>query len=282
MPDGPTRDRHLNSTTLARDGSILMVSALFLITLHLFNPTPPPFWGVSGHRVVATLAEERLTQEARREVNRLLGQPMAAVAPWADEIRGARPTTAGWHFINLSVIDTGYQPARDCPKGKGCIVKALDSLIAVLGDRKNSARNRAEALRFVIHLVGDLHQPLHVADRGDRGGNNVSLRVLNRTTNLHSFWDSGVLNTAGWSERVLVDSLRKRIRTRKDLDSLTQGTIADWTLEGRALARDSIYAGLPTNLRLDSVAVRRASRLAEEALLRGAVRLAAVLNRVIR
>jgi len=156
-------------------------------------------WGAQGHRLVARVAETRLDPQARAEIDQLLAQEagatLASIAPWADQLRKEDPDlgrrSASWHYINMAEDGCIYQQPRHCPDGN-CVVEALKEQSAILADHSRSGAERLQALKFVVHLVGDLHQPLHAGYGNDRGGNNYQLQYNGRGTNLHSVWDSGM------------------------------------------------------------------------------------------
>ena len=123
------------------------------------------------------IAESRVTNQTKAAVRDLLsGQPATEAALWADRIRGQRRNTVPYHFVNIPLWANAYDPRRDCPENR-CIIPVIDSFERVLADTAASRNERAEALRFLLHLIGDLHQPLHVADNGDRGGNDTQVRL---------------------------------------------------------------------------------------------------------
>ena len=157
-----------------------------LITALLLLPSLAFAWGPEGHAIIAQIAEDRLAPAARQQVDQLLdGDSLAVVASWADEIRIHRPDTAQWHFVDIPKNANDYDPARDCrptPRGD-CIIAAIDRELAILRDASADKDKRAEALKFIVHFVGDLHQPLHCADDHDRGGNDVTVKFFRRTTN---------------------------------------------------------------------------------------------------
>lgn len=153
-------------------------------------------WGPEGHEVVALIAQQHLTPEASKSTDALLalepeaGATLASVASWADRIRDKN--TAAWHYVNLPRdSDCQYLAARDCPGGD-CVVGALEAQVKRLASSAPPAE-RLEALKWIVHLVGDLHQPLHVAFADDRGGNTWQLQAFGKGTNLHALWDSGLL-----------------------------------------------------------------------------------------
>ncbi|HRP07547.1 MAG TPA: S1/P1 nuclease [Gemmatimonadales bacterium] len=246
-------------------------------------PVPPPViarWGRVGHRVVARVAAARLSERARREVRSLLdGKSMAEIASWGDEIRSERPETGPWHYVNIPVTEQTYDPARHCPQS-ACVIGALERQVALLRDRSQPRAVRAEALKWVVHLVGDLHQPLHSGDRGDRGGNDVVVWQDFRRTNLHSLWDSGLINGSGMDEQQLVNRIESLIRQRSDLDTIARGSVTDWTMEAHDRARDVVYPELSWWLVITDNYRSAAWPVVEEQLQRAAVRLAAILETI--
>ena len=186
--------------TLMKSPFLLLAAALLAPAL-LAVPSTVHAWGFQGHRLVGRIAEARLTPGARTEVDRLLAaepEPtLAGVAPWADQLRSADPRlgkrTAGWHYVNIAEDGCHYQAAKHCPDGN-CVVEALKAQTAILGDSTRSDAERTQALKFVVHFVGDIHQPMHAGYGRDKGGNDFQVQYNNRGSNLHSLWDSGMLN----------------------------------------------------------------------------------------
>ncbi|MEJ6007058.1 S1/P1 nuclease [Paucibacter sp. AS339] len=165
----------------------------------LIQPLAVQAWGGDGHRLIATVAEQNLTAAARAEVQRLLalepGSSLASVSTWADEHRS--PQTGPWHYVNFPRdAACTYEPQRDC-EGGACVVAALERQQALLRSAAPD-EERLKALKYVVHLVGDVHQPLHAGFADDRGGNSYQVQGFGRGSNLHSLWDSGlILNRAG-------------------------------------------------------------------------------------
>jgi len=169
-------------------------------------------WGSEGHQVVALIALAQLTPKAKAEVDRLLaqepGETLASVSTWADEHRN--PTTATWHYVNLPRGNCVYEEQRDCPDGN-CVVGAIRRQLQVL-DSNASDDKRLSALKYVVHLVGDVHQPLHAGFQDDKGGNKYQLQAFMRGSNLHSVWDSGLIrNLNENSEAMAARLLGKRL-----------------------------------------------------------------------
>ena len=151
-------------------------------------------WGRLGHRASAKLADSRLSPRACAIIRELLepGESLADASTWADEHSREIPGSTAWHYVNVPIWASRYD-ARDCRR-QGCVISKIAEFRAILLDRKAPRTRRRTALRYLVHLVQDVHQPMHVADRNDRGGNTLQLRYGRYdNTNLHQVWDSGLL-----------------------------------------------------------------------------------------
>ena len=164
-------------------------------------------WGAQGHQVIAYIAQAQLSDAARRQIDHLLAQEPGAtletVATWADEHRS--PATGRWHYINFPRDSCSYDAIRDCPDGQ-CIVAAIDAQTAILAGAGSDGQ-RLKALKYMVHLVGDVHQPLHAGYRDDKGGNTYQLQSFMRSSNLHALWDSGLIRYLDQDTQTLGDSL---------------------------------------------------------------------------
>ncbi|MEY2654756.1 MAG: hypothetical protein RLZZ524_1784 [Pseudomonadota bacterium] len=185
----------MKSTT--RSGARAAVAALMALaigSLTFFGAPAAHAWGQTGHELIADLAQSRLSPAADAEVRRLLARVqagrLAEVASWADEHRTAM--TASWHYVNLPPETCEYQPAAHCLHGR-CAVEATNRQLAVLALDADDDE-RLQALRYVVHLVADLHQPLHAGQAADRGGNTYQIRWERQGSNLHALWDSGLID----------------------------------------------------------------------------------------
>ena len=194
--------------------------AWLVLFLGLVVAAPVIAWSALGHKLVGELAQRHLTPAAKAEVARLLAgesnPTLAGVATWADRLRDSDPErfkqTSRWHYVNLSSDSCRYAPERDCKDGQ-CVIAAIAAQRAILADRSQPVAARRDALKFLVHLVGDVHQPLHANARNDQGGNKyqISLRTDIEPeayardryvggimgTNLHSVWDYYVLAERG-------------------------------------------------------------------------------------
>jgi len=253
--------------------------ALALLGL-LLCPAPAFPWGAPGHLTVARVAETLLTPPARAAVADLLGPggDLAQVAMWADEIKPSHPETAPWHYVNLPRTAAGYDAARDCPHT--CIVTALDWFLRVLGDPQADRAARQEALRWVVHFMGDIHQPLHAADDDDSGGADVAVRFFGKPSNLRGVWDGDIIERVYGNPEALTAWVLTLV-TPEARKAWEAGTPAAWATESHGLAVRVAYA-IPRSGELNEAYVAKALPVIHEQLAKAGVRLAWVLNRMLR
>lgn len=243
-----------------------------LLALVTVLPYKAKAFGTEGHRLVATIAEGQLSDRARWEVARLLsiepGATLASVSTWADEAR--TPSTAAWHYVNLP-RDAGchYEAARDCPDGH-CVVGAIERQRIVLTSAVPDAE-RLKALKYIVHFVADVHQPLHAGFADDKGGNKYQVQAFGRGTNLHALWDTGLIqNWPGGPPEL--QSLLSRIRA----PSPDVAAPAQWAEEScRIAASDGFY---PFGHKIEGDYVQRMAPVLEERLASAGRRLSALLN----
>lgn len=257
-------------------------------------------WSNLGHRLVGDLAQRHLTPAANAQVAELLAgeaEPsLAGVASWADELRRSNPDafkkTASWHYINFPVGSCAYQPKRDCPDGN-CVVGQIERQRAILADRTLPLAMRRDALKFLVHLVGDVHQPLHSGNRTDKGGNGfqISLRTDLKPeayaqkdyvdgvmgTNLHSVWDYYLLASTGLSAPLYANRLAAlpwppKAAGRKSLDP------AAWAGESCGLIDSQHLYPKPKQHKLDQRYLDAQRPLAEQRIEVAAKRLSDLLN----
>lgn len=243
-------------------------------------PIPALAWGAQGHEIVATLALQELSPQARAQVARLLGNPALLIheASWADEIRDRRPETGRWHYVDIPLNAPAYLAVRDCPRGD-CIVAQIAAAQRVLADPRRPTGARAEALRYLIHLVADIHQPLHAVDNDDRGGNQVRIYLRGDRTNLHQLWDSRVVEALGFDSAKVAQDVRRSISLQQR-KSWQAGSAAAWATESHTVARDRVYPVLQgrRSLRLPPSYMRDEMPVARQQLAKAGVRLAWLLN----
>ena len=178
----------------------------------MLTPQSARAWGTEGHEIVALIAGHQLSAGARAQVAHLLGSPemMVHQANWADEIRDQRRDTGAWHYVDIPLRAPGYDARRDCPQ-RAYVVAQIENDLTILTNRKLGDGARAQALRFLIHFVADVHQPLHAEDNGDKGGNQVRVMVGRSHANLHRIWDADVVEVQGRDSGRTADAILRAV-----------------------------------------------------------------------
>ena len=250
-------------------------------------------WGSKGHAVTAEIAERGLSPNVAAQVRALnFAAPLRDIASlpddWrADETKGLRPgDTGALHYSNVPNDAPPFDRARDC-KDDNCVVAAIEKYAAILKDKAQPRDKRREALIFVVHFVGDLHQPMHSAGGKirddatgqmvlDRGGNLVKIRLLGVETNLHSAWDGLLVDWGPTTVDDYASYLMDHEMRGRSVSELQRGTIEDWFNESHYAAVH--YAYDIGNGTLGSEYAKKSSPIIYERLLRGGLRLRKVLE----
>lgn len=179
-------------------------------------------WGATGHRAIGLIADQHLNKNARLAISKILGgQPLAMTGTWMDDIKSDSlfDHTHDWHWVTIQNGETYEQSVKN-PKGD--LIMTLERLIAELKSKKLTPKQEAEYLKMIVHLIGDMHQPLHVGFGTDQGGNQVKLTWFGSNSNLHRVWDSDMIDGSKLSFTELANALPKADATRvKTLQSLT-------------------------------------------------------------
>jgi hypothetical protein len=268
----------------------LIVFLLALCTVRL------PAWGTQGHRLVALVATDALTPVARDNVAWLIGpETLADVANWADEYLVGVNQTSFWHYVNIPPDARAYDRDRDCPRqpgvavgGRGdiwrdCVVDRIRYNEERVADPMLDRADRAIALKFLVHFVGDIHQPLH-ASAIERGGNGILVRLFGSETcssdparqtpcNLHSVWDSQMIARRRLDDRAYLQALRSQIDLSR---GKPVGTPADWAMESLALSNALM---VPQRANIDEAYYDRNIAVIDAQIALGGTRLAALINR---
>ncbi|WCL53905.1 S1/P1 nuclease [Gimibacter soli] len=254
----------------------LMIAGLMLAAA----TTPASAWGPLGHRVTGALAERYLSADAKAAVEALLGvETLAEASTWPDEQRSNpdefwQKQATPWHYVTMPE-GTDYDASMAPPQGDA--MTALATFTATLKDKSASLADRQRALRFIVHIVGDLHQPMHTGDGSDRGGNDVKVMWFEKPSNLHMVWDEDMLNHQGLSYTEMSTWLAARITPEK----VQAWTVTDpkvWIKESATL-RPGVY---PSNQMLSWQYGYDHIGTAKERLSMAGVRIAAYLNEVFR
>jgi hypothetical protein len=307
----------------------IYLCSLYLLVL-LFWPTAAQAWGCKGHQTVALIAEKHLTPEARQWVLKLLSENpidpklsrycggasrdlMADASTWADDVRGERKN-GPWHYIDIP-RGSKRGPLEPFCGQEGCVTRAISEQLAILKDPKADAVKRAEALRYIIHFVGDLHQPLHTVTNADEGGNCVPVKYFRRgphehnysfSPNLHSIWDTAILerDAEGADPAEYAETLDAQFAA--DIEGWQKAGIHvdEWVWEGYDFAENVVYGDLTPKVAIEPNVVvhscsddnnigerllhqniaageayqEKAASVTEKRIAEGGVRLAMILN----
>jgi hypothetical protein len=242
--------------------------------------SPALAWGQTGHRVTGAIADHYLSGVARAHVRLLLGnESLAQAATWPDDMRSDpaeywQKTANPWHFVT---VPAGSTHAATGAPPEGDAVTALARFANTLRDPRASVEDKRLALRFTVHIIGDLHQPLHAGRPGDRGGNDVKVSWFGAPTNLHSVWDSGMIDSRGLSHSELADWLAGAI-TPDEVIAWSDADPETWVAESVAL-RETLYpAGV--NPKLSYAYAYEHGAEVDGRLSRAGVRIAAYLNKI--
>jgi hypothetical protein len=316
-----------------------ILASLFVINAFLFASPSAHAWGCKGHETVAIIAEAHLTPAAKAAAYKILAagpidpalahyckepnlDAFADASTWADDERQIKPETGPWHFIDIprGALEAGI--SQFCPPATGCITTALAAQIEILRNPNASSQSRADALRYVIHFVGDIHQPLHDTTNNDQGGNCVPVTFFEKvpqernttaesySPNLHAVWDANIIDQFSPNEtpQQLAQQLDQQFATQEDAWAKAPIDFNKWAWEGHELAESTVYGRLPAKIAIEKPAEVKtcaddnhistrmfnlhedlendyesaATPVVQEQLARAGVRLAAVLNSVLR
>ena len=252
---------------------LLVMSTIFQLNIFANGPD----WGVTGHRTIGEIAEKHLSKKAQKQIADLLqGQGLAFVSTFGDEIKSDKKYSKyyTWHFVNFP-FDTKYENSKKDKNGD--IVMGIEYCINILKDPNASQADKIFYLKFLVHLVGDLHQPLHVGRSEDKGGNDIKVLWHYKKSNLHRVWDSEMIEFYNMSYTEL-SSNRKKL-SNAQVESIAKGSVLDWTYESQALAK-KIYKSAKQDEKLSYRYSYNHFDLVRSQLQKSGIRLAKILNDV--
>ena len=236
-------------------------------------------WSKTGHRVVGEVAEQYLSRKAKRAIENLLdGESLAAVANFGDEIKADRSYSkfSAWHYVN---IPFGKTYADIEPSEYGDLVQGVNTCLSIIKDENSTKADKVFYLKLLVHLIGDLHQPMHVGRVEDKGGNDIQLQWFGEGTNLHRVWDSNLINDNGMSFTELAAEVPEL--SKQQVNFLQSGTLLDWVEESHQLA-DKIYDSVEVGEKLGYRYSYDWWDTVDSQLQKGGIRLAKVLNEVFK
>lgn len=255
------------------------IFACALIFVAVSLPAPARAWGCKGHQVVALLAEKHLSPHALAMAKKILADgpidpslsryckeggvdSMADASTWPDDIRSLRPETAPWHYVDIPLGTTRREVEKYCDPKESCVTRAITDQLAILRSSGASLQERAEALRFLIHFVGDLHQPLHATTNNDQGGNCVPVAFFDLlpqprnpqtesyAPNLHGVWDTNILEraTTGKTVEQVAAELDQSFHGKMAAWEEGKANVEAWAWESYQLAEKKAYGKLPVRI----------------------------------
>ena len=287
------------------------------LILLVVNVPDSAAWGPQGHRVIGLIADGHLKSEVKELIAEKFNiNSLADVATWADRTRKKRKEESSWHYTNIEEGQWTYNAERDCPD-RACVTEKIHEFSGILVDRSTSLRERKDALKFLVHFVGDVHQPLHLGNLKDRGGGTLRFLYKGKVASLHYLWDGGLIDWGGeppqvgvaadsnvavtqtrppkaWSlfpagvarsRRVGGASLLKyaaRLNGRVsevEVSTWSLSTVSDWANESRSLALKEAY-----NVDKDDLSkayIKRGQEIINLRLTQAGVRLAHLLNTIL-
>ncbi|MEX1191881.1 MAG: S1/P1 nuclease [Brumimicrobium sp.] len=253
----------------------LFLIGLVLLTTILFSNSANA-WGMLGHRVVGEVASKHLSRKADRNIKKILGhQTLAEVSNWMDDIKSdhAYDSLKPWHY---TTIPDGMKYKDTDPNPEGDVIYGINFLVEKLKSGLLTKELECEYLKLLVHLVGDIHQPLHVGNGEDRGGNDVKVEWFWEPSNIHRVWDSGMIQSKRYSYTELTKIINHP--SKEEVKELQSTSVVDWAHEAMTF-RDGIY-DLPEDKEINYEYRYKHWDTMKSQLMKGGVRLAGLLNEI--
>jgi len=254
---------------------LLITFSLTILFILPFKTSHSEDWSATGHRVVGKIADNYLKPRAKREIKKLLDRKsLAFVSTFADEIKSDKRYNKfyTWHYINMP-LDSNYKDSEKNPNGD--LVTGINYCTKVIKDENSSDDEKAFYLKLLIHLIGDLHQPMHIGLAEDKGGNDFKLQWFYKDTNLHRVWDKDMINSFDMSYNELAENAD--ILSKKQVKAIQKGSVIDWVNETHQLTK-KVYASVQPNENLRYRYSYDHFKTVRSQLQKGGIRLAKVLN----
>jgi hypothetical protein len=253
---------------------MLKVTVLFLGVM-LVSVSTSVAWGPTGHRVTGWIAEKYLSKKTKKNLESLLrGQSLAMISTWMDEVRSDSNYRHmdDWHWVTIPG-KLSYEQTSKNPNGD--LIMTVERVVKELKERKLSKAQEIERLKILIHLVGDIHQPLHVGSKDDRGGNDVKVFWFKNESNLHRVWDSEMIDDYKLSYTELAQALE--VPSATDITKWQTQTVREWAAENRLYDEQVYNYG---NGKLGYTYTYQNFNVVKLRLLQAGVRLAGLLNEI--
>lgn len=254
---------------------VLLLFFALLISISV-TANADDFWGQTGHRATGKIAEGYLKKSVKNKIDKLLqGESLAFVSTFADEIKSDRKKYgkfSTWHYVNMP-FDTKYKASVKNPKGD--LVTGIKECVKVLKDKNSSLEDKRFHLKMLVHLIGDLHQPMHIGRKEDKGGNTVQVQWHGKGTNLHRVWDEDMIG--GWKMSYLELASNAKKLSKQQIKVLQSGTVIDWVHDTHELTK-KVYASAKSGDKLRYRYSYDYFPIVREQLQKGGLRLAKLLN----
>jgi len=253
---------------------IIFITVVLLIVFLPLKANNPD-WGATGHRAIGEIANNYLKGKTKRAILNLLdGQSLALVSTFGDDIKSDKRYNEfySWHYVNMP-FGVKYEDAEKNPKGD--LVTGIEKCKKVILDENATKEDKVFYLKMLVHLIGDLHQPMHVGRKEDKGGNDVQVQWFNRGTNLHRVWDSDMINHFNMTYTEIAKNSDEI--SKEQVKFLQKGTTIDWANETQTLAIKA-YASADSGDKLGYKYMYDNFGLVRSQLQKGGIRLAQVLN----
>ncbi|TAF46183.1 MAG: S1/P1 Nuclease [Sphingobacteriales bacterium] len=259
----------------------MKLKVLYLIALPFLSLTFIS-WGTIGHRCIGKIAQNHLSATAKIEVTKIFGAHLPLACTFADELRPYKQFnyTNKWHYINMpeGLNYKDFVAFLVTNKGPN-VYNAVLNQIKILKNPNQTKQAKTFALKFLIHLVGDLHQPMHVSRAIDKGGNDIEVRFLNKKNNLHSVWDTGMVEYYGLSYTEMATDFDDA--SPEDIEKWQKDSIEKWIYESYKIS-EQLYAEVETNNNLDYDYFPSHAPIIKKRILQGGIRLAGLLNELYK
>lgn len=253
----------------------LLIIVFLTINLICFANEKKAPWGLTGHRVVGEIAYDHLTKKAKRNLEKLLdNEGLAMISTYADDIKSDEKyrNFSYWHYVNFK-DDESYETSQKNPKGD--LIFAIKECKRIISDPRSTKENKVFYLKLLVHFIGDLHQPLHVGKAEDRGGNSIDVTWFRVNTNLHSVWDTKMIESFHMNYTELSSNLNKF--SKEQIINIQQGSVLDWVYESRDLAM-KVYESVKAEKNLSYRYMYHYFPTVKIQLQKAGLRLARVLN----
>jgi hypothetical protein len=252
-----------------------LVILFLFISISTYATGNTAIWGQTGHRVVGEIAYSHLTNKAKRNIEKLLnGEGLAIISTYADEIKSDKKYRefGTWHYVNFK-DEESYETSEKNPKGD--LIQGIKKCQEVISNPNASKEEKIFYVKLLVHLLGDLHQPLHIGRSEDRGGNNIKVQWFRGNTNLHSVWDTKMIESYNMTYTELSSNLNKFSKNQRK--AIQEGTVLDWVNETRFLTM-KVYESAKVDENLSYRYMYENFATVKTQLQKGGLRLAKVLN----